>query len=44
MYYVGQNKNLHLQYLSHEKEKNSTPKKFAIENRVLAIYKILDVW
>ena len=44
MYYVGQNKNLHLQYLSHEKEKKPTPKKSANENRLLAIYKIVDVW
>ena len=30
--------------LSHVKEKNSNPKKIAIENRVLAKYKIVDVW
>ena len=42
MYFVGQYKNL--QDLSHVKEKNLNPKKIAIENRVLAKYKIVDVW
>ena len=42
MYFVGQYKDL--QNLSHVKEKNSNPKKIAIENRVIAIYKIVDVW